>query len=423
MNKIIKRDIYSMSLQVNVIVLIIDCFYISVFDAVNFFYQWLMQIANRHKLIVILYWKQKQFNVAVMKYINSSIYVQQKINVIFRVFRIFVKAYVNDIVIFNKTLKKHLTHLHQIFQFLNSYNIRLSSKKSYLRYFIVALLNQKMNVFDFIIVADKLTTIINLRFLYTLKNLKSYLSFIDWLRNYIVWYIQKSNSLQFRKTMLFRSLSSNKKRQRKIYFVKIILKKFFETEIKFYNQLQKAFDKTKLFIHYDLIRITYIDVNVFKRRDFDVVIYHLKSDANLNNFKQEKIQSIMFLNRMFIIVEKRYWSTKLKMIDLIWVMRKARHIIETSQHFIIVFTNHVVNAFIIKQTTFSFNNIDKLNLRLMRVSTYFSQFQLNVRYRFDKRHVLFDVLSRLSIDRFFFERWKEFEFEKLSCRHEKFFSF
>ena len=37
----------------------------------------------------------------------------------------------------------------------------------------------------------------------------------------------------------------------------------------------------------------------------------------------------------------------------------------------------------------------------MRVSIYFSQFQLNVRYRFDKRHVLFDVLSRLSIDRFF----------------------
>ena len=82
-------------------------------------------------------------------------------------------------------------------------------------------------------------------------------------------------------------------------------------------------------------------------------------------------------------------------------MRKTRHIIETSQHFIIVFTNHVVNAFIIKQTTFSFNNIDKLNLRLMRASTYFSQFQLNVRYRFDKRHVLFDVLSRLLIDRFF----------------------
>ena len=288
LNKIIKRDIYSMLLQTNVIVLIIDCFYISIFDAVSFFYQWLMQITNWHKLIVISHRKQKQFNVVVMNYINSSIYVQRKINVILRVFRVFVKAYVNDIVIFNKTLKKHLIHLHQIFQLLNSYNIRLSSKKSYLKYFIVALLNQKMNVFDFIIVANKLTIIVNLRFFYIFKNLKSYLNFIDWLRNYIIWYVQKSNSLQFRKTMLFRSSSSNKKRQRKMYFVKIILKKFFEIEIKFYNQLQKTFDKTELFIHHNFIRITYIDVNVFKRRDFDVVIYHLKFDANLNNFKQKK---------------------------------------------------------------------------------------------------------------------------------------
>ena len=38
LNKIIKRDIYFMSLQTNVTILIIDCFYISIFDAVNFFY-------------------------------------------------------------------------------------------------------------------------------------------------------------------------------------------------------------------------------------------------------------------------------------------------------------------------------------------------------------------------------------------------
>ena len=37
LNKIIKRDIYLMSLQTNVIILIIDCFYISIFDAINFF--------------------------------------------------------------------------------------------------------------------------------------------------------------------------------------------------------------------------------------------------------------------------------------------------------------------------------------------------------------------------------------------------
>ena len=68
---------------------------------------------------------------------------------------------------------------------------------------------------------------------------------------------------------------------------------------------------------------------------------------------------------------------------------------------IVIFTNHAANAFIIKQTILSFNNIDKLNFRLVRASIYLSQFRFDIRYRFDKRHVLFDTLFRLSTDRFF----------------------
>ena len=106
--------------------------------------------------------------------------------------------------------------------------------------------------------------------------------------------------------MLLRSSSINKNRQRKIYFVKTILKKLFEIKLNSYNQLQKVFRKIELFIYYNFTRIIYIDVNVFKRRNFDVVIYHLKLNADFNNFKHKKIQSIMFLNRMLTLIEKRY---------------------------------------------------------------------------------------------------------------------
>ena len=80
---------------------------------------------------------------------------------------------------FNRTLKKHLIHLHVVFQLLDSYDISLSSKKSFLNYSIVTLLKQKVDVFDFIIAIDKLKIISKLNFLYTLKNLKIYLKLID----------------------------------------------------------------------------------------------------------------------------------------------------------------------------------------------------------------------------------------------------
>ena len=129
LNKIIKSNIYFISLQTNVIILIVECFYISVFDATNFFHQWLIQIANRYKFIVMSHRDQKQFNVAVMNFKNSSIYVQRKINVILRVYRVFVKIYVNDIVMFNKILKKYLFHLRQIFELLNFFDIRFFFQK------------------------------------------------------------------------------------------------------------------------------------------------------------------------------------------------------------------------------------------------------------------------------------------------------
>ena len=403
LNKITELNIYLMSLQTDIIALVVDCSYIFVFDAISFFHQWLIRVIDKHKLIVISHRNQKQFNVVVMRFKNFSIYVQRKIDAILRVYRVFVKIYVDDIVIFSKTLKKHLIHLRKIFQLLNSYNIRLSFKKSFLKYFIVVLLKQKIDAFEFTIIVDKLIVIINLRFSYIFKNFEKYLDFTEWLRNYIIWYAQKTKSLQIRKILLLRNSSTNKKRQRKMYSIKIVLKKFFESELKIYRQLQKVFRKIILLIHHDFTRVTYINVDVFKRRDFDVVIYHLKFETNFNHLKHEKIESIFFFSRMLTSIEKRYWSTKLKMTKLIWIVRRVRHFIKVSQHDIVVFTDHVVNASIAKQIILSFSNIDKLNFRLMRASIYLFQFRLNIRYRFDKRHVISNVLFRLSTDKFFLD--------------------
>ena len=182
---IIVLIIYFMSLQANVIVFVVDCSYISIFNVVSFFYQWLVRIANQHKLTIISHKKQKQFNVVVMNFKNLSIYVQRKINTILRVYRVFVKIYVDDIVVFNKTLIEHFAHFCDVFQLLKFYNIRLFSKKSYLKYFTIALLRQKINIFNLTIISNKLTTIVNLQFLYTFKNFEDYFNFIDWLRNYI----------------------------------------------------------------------------------------------------------------------------------------------------------------------------------------------------------------------------------------------
>ena len=139
---------------------------------------------------------QKSFKVLIMSYRNSFIYVQKIINKILRSYHHFYRAYVDNIVIFSTSLKKHLTHLRFIFSTFEKINIYLLSRKSFLNYSSVQLLNQKIDVLKLITTKEKLAIIANLFFSKTLAQLKKYLDLIEYLRQYIIYYINITKSLQ-----------------------------------------------------------------------------------------------------------------------------------------------------------------------------------------------------------------------------------
>ena len=63
-------------------------------------------------------------------------------------------------------------------------------------------------------------------------------------------------------------------------------------------------------MHFDFKRDFFIDINVFKKKNFDVTIYHIK---NVNDFEKIKtlslktnFQLIMFLNKMLFTIKKNY---------------------------------------------------------------------------------------------------------------------
>ena len=128
-NAIIQSNVYFLFLQFNIIFVVIDCQYIIVLNCSIFFYQWKVHSKNRHKLTVITHRDQKNFNVIVMNYKNSSTYVQRQIDRLFRFYRVFAKIYVNDIVIHSCILQKHFEHFRKIFDMLRVNNIFLKSKK------------------------------------------------------------------------------------------------------------------------------------------------------------------------------------------------------------------------------------------------------------------------------------------------------
>ena len=146
---------------------------------------------------------------------------------------------------------------------------------------------------------------------------------IDYLRNYVVFYVQKIDVLRQRKIMLLKNSSFNKKRVRKNFNRRTFVHNSSIDEIDFYKQLQSFFDRFNWMIHHNSIRIFYLDVNDF-RRDFEIMIYHLKSDvsrfAKKNFDVKRRSKSVFFFfqtkKRRVHHVLKSYVYVNKKNIDL-----------------------------------------------------------------------------------------------------------
>ena len=173
-------------------------------NCASFFYQWRVKLQNQHKLTVFSHWGQKIFNVTVISYRNFSAYVQRMIDCILQPHWDFFRVYIDNIVIYTKlcTLQDHLKHLNKVFKLLTEKDICLFSKKSFLDYLTVQLLDQCVDALKLTITEDKLAVIINIEFFCTLFTLKKYLKMTDYLHQYILYYTVIIRPLQKKKIRL-----------------------------------------------------------------------------------------------------------------------------------------------------------------------------------------------------------------------------
>ena len=403
LNVITQSNVYSLSLQSDIIVVVRDCKYISIIDCSAFFYQWRVHSNDRHKLTVINHCDQKSFNVTIMKYKNSSTYVQRQIDRFFRKLRKFVKAYVDDIVIFSRIKVEHETHLRDVFKILIESNISIKSTKTFLNYSFVSLLNQKIDSLNLITSEEKLRAISKLRFSRTFHQLKTYFDLIDWLRDYISYYAEVFKSLQEKKIELLRD-ESTIENARKTYSSKTRVQYFTTSKRISFDALQTILTKSFYLIHSNIKRQLFIDLNVSKKFDFEIMLYYVKKIYLKNSQQLDKyssrhvIKSVLFLSRLVINVESKYWSIELEIVDIVWVLKKIKHIVEVSSSKTIMYTDHDSALNIVNQIMMTTTSTNKFNLRLVRISNYIQRFNLNIRHKFDKQHIVFDALSRLVSD-------------------------
>lgn len=394
LNAITQTDVYPLPLQSDLIASVRGCRFISVVDCASFFYQWRVHPKDRHKLTVVSHRGQETFNVAVMGYKNSPSYVQRQIDRLLRRFT-FARAYVDDVVIYSKSLQEHVEHLRQIFNLFMQSGISINPFKAFLGYPSVQLLGQKVDSLGLWTAEDKLRAIAKISFPETLSKLETYLGMTGWLRDYIANYAIIAKPLQERKTAML-AASPRAGQERKNFALRSRLDQPTGTELAAFSELQKALSKPSFLAHFDESQTLYVDLDASKY-GVGAMVYHLKGKGiSAGEYpKRSQVQPILFLSRLLKDAETRYWPTELEIAGIVWVLRKIRHMVESAPR-TVIYTDHGSALGIAKQTTLTTSSTAKLNLRLIRASEYIQQFRdLEFRHKPGKRHIVPDALSRL----------------------------
>jgi len=332
-----------------------------------------------------------------MRYWNSPAYIQRMINRILWRQRAYARAYVDDIVIFSNTLKEHLKHLHNVFIMLKRMRICLSSEKSFLTYSFIQLLKQRVDALKLVTSEDKLVAIADLCFSISLSQLEKYLGLTGYLQQYISKYAAIIKPLQLQKTFLNQGLRAKetKENARKRQAITIRLNESTLKELNAFHHLQTLFSWSTMLIHFLSKHQLYVDLNAFKEFGFEAHVYHAKEAKKNKTPQQKSMKPILFLSQLLTDIKTHYWPTELEVTELIWVLKKTRHLIEATEQSTIIYTDHAAAVEIEHQFSLNTTAVKKLNLRLVRASEYLQRFRLKIQYKSGKTNIISNALFRL----------------------------
>ena len=365
LNDLVIPNAYPLPLQLEIIANVQGYTNLAVLDAVSFFYQWLLHPDHCYMFTIITHRGQETFQVPIMGYINLVAYVQREIDNILCNVLDWARVYIDDIICRRTSLEDLFHKLRILFEIFLHYNISIKPIKSYLNYPDVGLLGQQVNSLGLTTSDEKLKAIRLLRYPETLGALEYYLGLTGYLKSYIHFYAQMTSPLQALKTRLLKdTLESGQ--QRRAYASKTKLGPPSDSEFASFHALQEALSPPTTLVHHNANKTLWIDLDASKEFGFGAVAFHTARKNVLLEGKwpfNTLMPPILFLSRLLTAAEKYFWPTELEIAGLVWVIKKLRHLVESSHASIIIQTDHAAIFDIMQQSSITFiSSIMRMNV-------------------------------------------------------------
>ncbi len=359
LNALIKRDRYSLSLIDETLARIQESKYLTRLNIIVAFNKLHMHSDNKDLTIFIIFFDSYKYYVMLFELTNESTFYQHYMNdVLFKYLHQFCQIYLDDIIIYSKTLKKHKRHVRLILNRLQEAGLQIDINKCEFHVQKTIFLELLISIEELKMNSRKMQAVVDWSTLNNLTQIQFFINFCNFYRRFIKNF-----------SKIVRSIIQLT--QKKIIF------EWNEVCQIVFDHMKRCMIETSILRHFDQTRETILEID-----SFDYV-----NDEVLSQYDDEEVlHSIVFYSKNMSSAECNYEIYDKELLIIIWAFEHWRLELKLTDISIKMFIDH--------QALISLMKDKELSRRQMHWVQKLTDFNFRIMYRSDKQNIKIDALTR-----------------------------
>ncbi len=362
LNVITKRNRYSLLLINEVIGKIVDCKHLTRLNIIFAFNKLRMHLDSENYTTFITALEAYKSKVLSFELTNDSTSFQQYMNdVLWDFLNDFCQAYLNDILIYSKTQKKHRQHVKMILDRLWDADLQVDIRKCKFNVEETVFLEIIVSEQDLCMNSIKVKVIVNWATSTNLKEIQDFVDFVNFYRRFIKNFsklVKSFTQLTWKDTSFVWN----------------------EVCVEVFDNLKKQVSSISVLRHFDVKRQAILKIDAFN---------YVKDDI-LSQYDDESVlHSIVFYSKSMVSVECNYHIYDKKLLTIIWCFEHWWLKLEDTELFIQMFTDHQTLKIFMKNKQLTRWQANYLNI--------LSKFNFQIIFRSGKTNIKVNALTRMSM--------------------------
>ncbi len=362
LNVIFKRNKYSLLLIEEIIDKILSCKHLTRLNIISMFNKLQMHLNSENYIIFITALEAYKYKMLSFKLTNKSIFFQQYMNdILWNFLNDFCQVYLNDILIYSKTRKKHKDHVKLVLSWLREAKLQMNIWKCKFNVEETVFLEVIVSELDFRMNLSKVTVIVSWITSINLKKIQNFVKFVNFYRRFIKNFSKLVKSF----IQLTRKNTS---------FV------WNEICVQVFDNLKKQVSLISVLRHFNLKWQAILKINAS----------NYVKDEILSQYNDEKVlHSMTFYSKSMIFAEINYHIYDKKLLVIIQCFKHWWLKLKCTELLIQMFIDHQTLKIFMKNKQLSQWQVNYLNILL--------KFNFQIIFKSDKINTKVNALIRISL--------------------------